>query len=352
MLGGLGVRTGAKLGFDGAGGGRHEDWYSGSARPINTLTKRDGARLRERSRDLTRNDLGAVSIVDKLAIAISGVRPRASTGNAQLDADIDGLFDEWERSASTAGYQTLSGLVWQAISALIDSGGALMRARARRLSDGLPVPMQLELLAVDHLRSDLTQRADGGGRIIQGVEFDALSRLTAYHLWRERPGSEFHDGQAVRVPESTIAHLYWAREIGQVRGVPWLSPAVAAGARVMSLEELKGEVAPHAVLLGFGADCHIASLFPNAEGVDAALALNGKADLVRVTPQPLPPEAPFPRITLTLKALVSPRRILIAAAGAEKATALEKAQMEDAKATPLAALLAQDRTPVSAYIRQ
>jgi lambda family phage portal protein len=228
MLGGLGVRTGAKLGFDGAGGGRHEDWYSGSARPINTLTKRDGARLRERSRDLTRNDLGAVSIVDKLAIAISGVRPRASTGNAQLDADIDGLFDEWERSASTAGYQTLSGLVWQAISALIDSGGALMRARARRLSDGLPVPMQLELLAVDHLRSDLTQRADGGGRIIQGVEFDALSRLTAYHLWRERPGSEFHDGQAVRVPESTIAHLYWAREIGQVRGVPWLSPAVAA----------------------------------------------------------------------------------------------------------------------------
>ncbi|MBU6408097.1 MAG: 6-phosphogluconolactonase [Alphaproteobacteria bacterium] len=141
-----------------------------------------------------------------------------------------------------------------------------------------------------------------------------------------------------------------ARNVALLR--QWLSPAVAAGARVMSLEELKGEVAPHAVLLGFGADCHIASLFPNAEGVDAALALNGKADLVRVTPQPLPPEAPFPRITLTLKALVSPRRILIAAAGAEKATALEKAQMEDAKATPLAALLAQDRTPVSAYIRQ
>lgn len=228
MLGGLGVRAGARLGFDGAGGGRHEDWYSGASRPINGLTKRDGAKLRERARDLTRNDLGAVSIVDKLAIAISGVRPRANTGNPQLDADIDGLFDEWERSASTAGYQTLSGLVWQAISALIDSGGALMRARMRRLSDGLPVPMQLELLAVDHLRSDMTQRVDGGGRIVQGVEYDAIDRLTAYHLYRERPGSDFYDGQTVRVPESTLAHLYWAREIGQVRGVPWLSPAVAA----------------------------------------------------------------------------------------------------------------------------
>lgn len=229
MLGGLGVRAGARLGFDGAGNGRHEDWYSGAARPINTLTKRDGAKLRERSRDLARNDLGAVAIVDKLAIAIAGVRPRANTGNPRLDADIDGLFDEWERSASTAGYQTLSGLVWQAISALIDSGGALMRQRMRRLSDGLPVPMQLELLAIDHLRSDLTQRtADSRGRIIQGVEYDAIDRLTAYHLWRERPGSEFYDGQSVRVPESTVAHLYWAREIGQTRGVPWLSPAVAA----------------------------------------------------------------------------------------------------------------------------
>lgn len=140
-----------------------------------------------------------------------------------------------------------------------------------------------------------------------------------------------------------------ARNVALLR--QWLSPAVAAGARVRSLEALKGAVAPQAVLLGFGADGHIASLFANAEGVDAALALDGEADLVRLTPEPLPPEAPFPRITLTLKALVAPRRVLIAAAGPEKAIALEKAQMDDAKATPLAALLAQDRTPVSAFIR-
>ena len=132
----------------------------------------------------------------------------------------------------------------------------------------------------------------------------------------------------------------------------WLSRPIAAGARVNSLEGLQGEVSPHVVLLGFGADCHIASLFPNADGLDEALALNGDADLVRMTPRPLPPEAPFPRITLTLKALVSPRRILIAAAGAEKVTALEKAQLADEKETPLAALLMQDRTPIRAFIRQ
>lgn len=132
----------------------------------------------------------------------------------------------------------------------------------------------------------------------------------------------------------------------------WLAPAVAAGARVSRLEEVGPQVAPDVVLLGFGSDCHIASLFPNAEGIAGALALDGAASLTHVTPNPLPPEAPFSRITLTLKALVSPRRVLVAAAGQDKMSALEKAQMSDARDTPLAALLAQTRTPVSAYIRQ
>ena len=132
----------------------------------------------------------------------------------------------------------------------------------------------------------------------------------------------------------------------------WLAPAIAAGAQVTSLEELRGAVMPDAVLLGFGSDCHIASLFPNAAGIDAALALDGEASTTRMAPDPLPPEAPYPRITLTLRALVSPRRILVAAAGADKILALERAQMADAMATPLAVLLAQTRTPVSAYIRQ
>ena len=51
MLGNLGIKH-VRLGFDGAGNGRHEDWYSGTPRPVDTLTRRDGAKLRERTRDL------------------------------------------------------------------------------------------------------------------------------------------------------------------------------------------------------------------------------------------------------------------------------------------------------------
>ena len=227
MLGNLGIKH-VRLGFDGAGNGRHEDWYSGTPRPVDTLTRRDGAKLRERTRDLARNDLAASAVLNKLTVAISGVRPRSNSGDPKLDADVDALFDEWEIEASTGSYQTLSGMVWQGIYGLCDSGGAMFRARARRPGDGLTVPLQLELLSIDHLCTELNQRTTTGGRIIQGVEYDPIGRLVAYHLWRERPGSEYFDGVKVRVPEQVAAHLFFAREVGQVRGIPWLSPAVVA----------------------------------------------------------------------------------------------------------------------------
>lgn len=225
-LGNLGVKH--ALGFDGAGGGRHEDWYSGTPRPVNSLTKRDGSKLRERGRDLVRNDLLAVAIANKLSIAISGVRPRSNTGDVELDRAVDALWAEWERQACSSSYMTLSGMVWQIISSWIDSGGAFVRVRNRRPEDGLTVPVQFEPLAIDHLDTSYTTQLQNGSEIIQGIEFDALGRVAAYHLFRRRPGGDFPDTTRVRVPETTCAHLFFGREIGQVRGVPWLSPAMVA----------------------------------------------------------------------------------------------------------------------------
>ena len=111
----------------------------------------------------------------------------------------------------------------------------------------------------------------------------------------------------------------------------------SGGLRVGALEDEAAPVHPDAVLLGFGLDEHIASLFPGSTGVDAALALSGEALPVRLTPDPLPPEAPFARITLTMGSLV---RTLQAARAAAEVT------------TPLRVLLGQQQVPVIAYILQ
>ena len=48
-----------------------------------------------------------------------------------------------------------------------------MRLRERRVEDGLPVPLQLQVLEADHLDSAKTEELRDGGFVLQGIEFDA-----------------------------------------------------------------------------------------------------------------------------------------------------------------------------------
>ena len=99
-----------------------------------------------------------------------------------------------------------------------------------------------------------------------------------------------------------------ASNTGKIRAL--LEPA---GAMVATLEE--GAVPPHFALvwLGMGADGHIASLFPNTD------PQAGDAQPVRrLTPDPLPPEAPFDRITLTIPALLDSDALVFVIRGDDK----------------------------------
>ena len=95
-----------------------------------------------------------------------------------------------------------------------------------------------------------------------------------------------------------------------------------------------------AVVLGMGADAHFASLFPGATGLVVALDPEGAEDAVRIDPRPLPPGAPFPRISLTLARLLRARELHLVVTGADKRAALEAAAASgDPLRYPVAALL-------------
>jgi 6-phosphogluconolactonase len=95
--------------------------------------------------------------------------------------------------------------------------------------------------------------------------------------------------------------------------------------------------------LGMGADGHVASLFPNTDPrVDDPLKVR------MLTPDPLPPEAPFDRVTLTLPALLDADALLFVIRGAAK-RALFEAAVRGENDLPIARLLGAARQPVTCF---
>jgi 6-phosphogluconolactonase len=103
------------------------------------------------------------------------------------------------------------------------------------------------------------------------------------------------------------------------------------------------------MLLGLGENGHTASLFPNGQGLGAALDVSDPA-LARAI-RPVPPDDPVPpRLSMTLRALLDSRRIVLFFTGEAKWTAYQDAlgpgEIADA---PVRAILRQAQTPVEVW---
>jgi 6-phosphogluconolactonase len=100
------------------------------------------------------------------------------------------------------------------------------------------------------------------------------------------------------------------------------------------------------VWLGVGVDGHTASILP---GPDLEDALDGPParKAVGVMPDPLPPEAPVARVTLSRAGIVSSRVLLLAISGEEKRAVVERA-LEDGQlsGTPIGRVLAAAESPI------
>jgi 6-phosphogluconolactonase len=129
-----------------------------------------------------------------------------------------------------------------------------------------------------------------------------------------------------------------ASNVGRIRAL--LEPA---GAQIVPLTA--DAVPPHFALvwLGMGEDGHVASLFPSTDPrADDPLRLR------RLTPDPLPPEAPFDRLSLTMPALLDCDELLFVIRGAHK-RALFEAAAAGRNDLPVARLLAAAQQPVTCF---
>ena len=117
------------------------------------------------------------------------------------------------------------------------------------------------------------------------------------------------------------------------------------GAKICPLTE--DAAPPHFIFawLGMGDDGHIASLFPNTDP---------RADdprmVRRLTPDPLPPHAPFDRITLTMPALLDSGALLFTLGGSEAKRSVLEAAIVGENDLPIARLLGAAKQSATCFI--
>lgn len=220
-------------GYEAASVGRRtQNWNrsAGDANSVNGFASL--ARLREVARDLVRNNPYAESALGTIADHVVGwgIVGKLLTTNQRLSA----AWKAWsETTACDAdGRHNLAGLQNLAIRTIAESGEVLIRRRNRLLSDGLPLPLQLQVLEPDMLDAYKTITLTNGGRIIQGVEFDAIGTRVAYWIFPNHPGAILMQSigsmfpASKRIPASEIIHGFVTKRPGQVRAVTWFAPTI------------------------------------------------------------------------------------------------------------------------------
>lgn len=167
--------------------------------------------------------------------------------------------------------------------------------------------------------------AAGGAITIPGgsTPFPILAELVACG------GIDWSGWQVWPNDDRIVPEDHEASNTGKIRAL--IEPA---GAQVVALAE--GAVPPPFALtwLGMGPDGHIASLFPNTDPQADDLQ-----PIRRLTPDPLPPHAPFDRITLTIPALVDTQAILFTLGGAADKRSVFEAAVRGENGLPIARLL-------------
>ena len=210
---------------------RTENWITSSS-SSNSELKGSLSLLRNRARDLVRNDPHAFRGIQAIVsnTISTGIIPQAK-GINQKAQKLDELFKLWGDTTlcDADGQHDFYGLQSLVMKTVAESGECLIRKRRRRYSDNTTIPIQLQVIEPDYLDSSKEGVTRNGNRIVQGIEFNKIGKRVAYWLYKDHPGDSSlttNNFSSIRVPAFDVLHIYRVDRPGQVRGMSWLAPAL------------------------------------------------------------------------------------------------------------------------------
>ncbi len=244
--------------FDAAAVGRRTSGWQKYSTDANAANGPALTALRELSRDLRRNNgwakRGVQAIVNNTVGW--GIMPRpGDRSRARSQAALQ-IWNAWAKSTTCDfdGRLNFYGLQRLAMETIAESGEVLVVRHPAATSDGLAIPMRIQVLEPDYLDTSRNGVMVNGGPVVDGIEFDTQGRRVAYWLLSSHPGGQRMTSaqfESLRVPADRVLHVYRVDRPGQVRGVPWLSSAIT---RLKDLDDFEdAELMQQKVAACFGA---------------------------------------------------------------------------------------------------
>lgn len=233
----------------------------------------DARMLRARARSLVQNNPYAAKAINCLVANVvgEGILPASRAADDKTRITLDSLWQLWVEIADADGGTDFHGLEAQAYRAMEQDGEVLVRLRARKAEDGLPVPLQIQILEIDHLDSLKNGKGAAGGPIISGVEFDALGKVAAYWLYDTHPGDLHGMGiQSRRYTADRIIHLFAPDRPGQARGITRFAAVIARLRDLAIYEDAELARKQNEALM---------SVFVSGDGTDFAIPGPGQSDM-------------------------------------------------------------------------
>lgn len=208
-----------------------QDWVF-SHQVTNQMLRADLRRLRERSRDICRNDPYAKRYLSLMKNNVVGrgttlqIRPSGKTiaSDAKLSKQIETAWYEWgkKQTCTASGKLSWRGVQQLFIKNLVRDGEVVLRKIYDRKNK---FGFSLKFYNAQWLDETYNETLPNGNRVIMSVEVDDFDRPVAYHL--TQPAGDYQRRSQTRyrqrVEAEDIIHAFVADEDEeQTRGVPWL----------------------------------------------------------------------------------------------------------------------------------
>ncbi len=222
-------------------------WIPGGGSPDEDLLP-ELPTLRERSRDLNRNDAHASGITNTMTINVigTGIKPQSRIDSKNLgvsdeqaqefQAQAERIWEKWcpwaDASERMDFYE-----IQQLVDRQILENGEVLILPLMIKDKNRPYSLALDVVEADRLETPSDKRQDK--KIRHGVEIGERGEPIAYWIHKTHPG-DLTLGKATnlnstnfiryearnKLGRKNVFHLYWVNRPGQTRGVPFFAPVM------------------------------------------------------------------------------------------------------------------------------